>query len=112
MRLAHFLWIFLLVGAQLPARAAAFVPGPYGAADGALFLTSGGDYVEPYFATKSLLVAQDVGLDVRASALKWVEWVMPRQLKNGRFERYCRDSAGAWRACGSADADDSMLALW
>lgn len=102
----------LLIIVPLSASAAEFAPGPYGTAQGALVLLSGGDYVEPYFATKSLLVAQDTGLDVRKPALAWIEWAMARQRKDGRFERYCRTASSAWRSCGAADADDSMLALW
>src|SRR5207248_1231038 len=30
----------------------------------------------------------------------------------GRFERYCKRGGAAWKPCGTADADDSMLALW
>jgi len=104
--------LLLLTAVSAPARAAEFVPGPYATADGALVLLTGGDYAEPYFATKALLVAQDTGLDVRQPALAWVKFVMPRQRKDGRFDRYCRAALGNWRSCGAADADDSMLALW
>ncbi|MBV9609796.1 MAG: hypothetical protein JO187_09580, partial [Acidobacteria bacterium] len=66
---AHLGLILLLVASAAPcANAAGFAPGPYGGKDGALMLLSGGDLVEPYFATKALLVAQDVGLDVGDAA--------------------------------------------
>jgi len=104
--------MLLVMVVSAPAVAAEFVPGPYGTAEGALVLLSGGDYAEPYFATKALLVAQDTGLDVRQPALAWIKFAMPRQRKDGRFDRYCRVASGGWRSCGVADADDSMLALW
>jgi hypothetical protein len=79
---------------------------------GALVLNQGGDAVEPYMATKALLIAQDAGLDVRRAALAWIGWILPRQLPDGRFQQYCRKPGAEWRSCGPADADDAMLALW
>lgn len=89
-----------------------FTPTHYQDSDGALVLQTDGDYVEPYFATKALLVAQDTGLDVRNAGLAWLRWGLAHQRKDGRFERYCRKQKGNWHACGAADADDSMEALW
>lgn len=81
--------------------------------DGAIVLNPGGTYVEPYFATKALIVAQDGGLDVHKAAFAWIDWALPRQRSNGLFRRFCRTSNGdAWHDCAPADADDSMLALW
>lgn len=80
--------------------------------DGALVLQTHGDYVEPYFATKALLVAQDAGLNVNEAARAWIEWAMARQRKDGSFDRYCRKRGEDWKRCGPADADDAMLALW
>ncbi len=96
----------------MPARAAAFVPEHYSKPDGALVLLTDGNYVEPYFATKALLTAQDAGLDVRTSALAWIHWVLPRQRQDGRIDRYCLTNTNTWKRCAHADADDSMLALW
>jgi hypothetical protein len=79
--------------------------------DGAITLSPGGDYVEPYFATKALIVAQDGGLDVHDAATAWINWALPRQRADGLFRRYCRKSV-EWRDCAAADADDSMEALW
>jgi hypothetical protein len=93
-------------------QSSAFVPEHYQDADGALVLQTDGDYVEPYFATKALIVAQDTGLDIREPALKWIKWGMQHQKKDGRFERYCRKQGQTWKSCGAADADDSMQALW
>jgi hypothetical protein len=89
-----------------------FSPKHYQSADGALLLQTDGDYVEPYFATKALLVAQDTGLDVRSAGLAWIQWGLSHQRKDGRFERWCRKQKENWHACAAADADDSMLALW
>jgi hypothetical protein len=94
-----------------PASGAAFSPATFQSPDGAVVLTSGGNYVEPYFATKALIVAQDGGLDVREAAAAWIRWTLPRQRSSGLFRRYCR-VGDDWRDCAPADADDSMLALW
>lgn len=101
--------------------ATVFYPSTFQAGDGAITLTQGGNYVEPYFATKALIVAQDGGLDVHEAAQAWIDWALPRQRPNGLFRRFCRANANAngndrtdyaWRDCAAADADDSMLALW
>ena len=89
-----------------------FVSENYQASDGALVLQTNDNYVEPYFATKALIVAQNAGLDIRHAGTAWIKWLLPRQKDDGRFERYCRKPGEQWHACASADADDSMLALW
>lgn len=101
--------VLLLVGT---ATAEEFVPGPYQTADGALVLNANGDYVEPYFAAKALLVASEAGLDVRQAANSFVRWMLPRQRRDGRIDRFCRKPGQDWKPCGRADADDSMMALW
>jgi hypothetical protein len=88
-----------------------FTLGTFQTADGAIVLNPGGDYVEPYFATKALIVAQDGGMDIRRPAQSWIAWLLPRQRANGLFRRFCHKN-GEWRDCAPADADDSMLALW
>ena len=88
-----------------------FDPGQYQASDGALTLSASGTQVEPYFATKALIVAQDAGLDTHDAAMKWIAWMLPRQLADGRIDRWCL-KGNSWADCGAADADDSMLALW
>jgi hypothetical protein len=95
----------------LPACASTFYPATFQAPDGAVVLNPGGNYVEPYFATKALIVAQDGGLDVRQAASAWIGWALPRQQPSGLFRRFCSADA-EWRDCAPADADDSMLALW
>lgn len=89
-----------------------FIPQNYQAADGALVLQTNGDYVEPYFATKALIVAQDGGLDIRQAASAWIQWALAHQRSDGRFDRFCRKPGENWKSCRAADADDSMLALW
>lgn len=105
-----FVW---LAGTLLPAKvcAAELKLETLQASDGAIVLTPGGNYVEPYFATKALLVALDGGLDIRDAAQAWIRWTLPRQTAHGLFRRFCR-VGDLWRDCAAADADDSMLALW
>lgn len=100
------------------AGATVFYPATFQGPDGAITLTQGGDYVEPYFATKALIVAQDGGLDIHEAAQSWINWALPRQRPDGLFRRFCRANSNAkhadyaWRDCAPADADDSMLGLW
>jgi len=88
-----------------------FSPGRLQTPDGALLVNVGQTEVDPYFAMKALIVADDAGLDISDSATKFIAWLLPRQQKDGRFDRYC-NQGGQWRKCAAADADDSMLALW
>lgn len=107
------LWIITpLLGASFAAwgHADVLTLDHYQKPDGALVLLTDGNYVEPYFATKALIVAMDSGLDVTQLAQAWVEWVLAHQ-RHGKFERYCMKNS-AWHGCGPADADDAMLALW
>lgn len=71
-----------------------------------------GDYVEPYFALKALLAAHRLGVNINAEALAFAHWLLPFQRGNGVFPRICRSTALHWSACGTADADDSLAALW
>lgn len=91
--------------------AASFDPSTFQQPDGAITLNPGGTYVEPYFATKALIVAQDGGLDIHHAALAWINWSLPRQRRDGLFRRFCRMKQ-EWHDCAPADADDSMLSLW
>lgn len=116
--------IALLCCGLRPACAAVFYPATLQAPDGAMTLNPGGNYVEPYFATKALIIAQDGGLDVHEAALAWINWALPRQRPDGLFRRFCRgnnrnnnnvnnnNNNDDWHDCAPADADDSMLALW
>jgi len=108
--LLRFVIAFLFVTVAA-AQDRSFVPGAYQSADGALTNSPNGDEVEPYFATKALIVAQDAGIDTRDASLKWIAWMLPRQRPDGRIDRWCKKN-GEWKRCGDADADDAMLALW
>lgn len=79
--------------------------------DGALPITAGGDFVDPYFAQKALLVAWEAGLKPVELTHNWLSWVIPRQRKDGGFDRFCLKPQG-WHACKPADADDSSVATF
>lgn len=85
--------------------------GGYAEPGGAITVLRGGDTVDPYFALQALLLAHDQGLAAGPLATRWAEWLMKRQLADGRFERFCR-AGSEWAACKAADADDALLALW
>ena len=104
--------VFLLLSAATVAQVRSFDPGQYQGPDGAITLIPNGNEVEPYFATKALLVAQDSGLDTHEAATKWIAWVLLHQRSDGRIDRWCIKKSSQWRKCRDADADDSMMALW
>ena len=79
---------------------------------GAITVHYQGDYVDPYFAIKSLLLAHHAGLDIQHAAYAWIEWLMPRQRSNGLFDRFCPADGSEWRDCENADSDDALLAMW
>src|SRR5215510_3740531 len=91
--------LFLLVASSSAIQLCGqeFTPGSYQTPDGALLLAPNQDYVEPYFATKALIAAEDSGLDVRRAGLRWVAWALKRQRDDGRLERYCRKPGSDWR---------------
>ncbi len=70
------------------------------------------DAVDPYFPTKALLLAHDAGYDISKLALRWIDWMLPRQYINGLFPRFCLNPQQQYDPCAVADADDSMMALW
>ena len=106
------IWIGVLLCCCLgTVSATTFYPETFQSPAGAIVLNPGGNYVEPYFATKALIVAQDGGLDIRNAAAAWINWALPRQRRNGLFRRFCL-LYEEWHDCAPADADDSMLALW
>jgi hypothetical protein len=78
---------------------------------GAITVQRSGSTIDPYFTLQALLLAHEHGLGVQPHAAKWAAWLMPRQKPDGTFDRFCRTSAG-WGPCKTADADDSLLALW
>jgi hypothetical protein len=101
----------LLGWAPADARAAALDLSGYADDAGAISVQHRGATSDPYFALQALLLAHEQGLDVSATAKRWVEWMLPRQKPDGTFDRYCRTGT-TWAACKTADADDSLLALW
>jgi len=80
--------------------------------DGAISTWYQGNKVDPYFATKALLIASDGGLKIHKQAIAWVEWAIKRQRLDGLFNRYERNLNGGWEQTSATDADDAMLALW
>lgn len=90
-------------------RAALDLQG-YADAYGAIRTFEHGEGVDPYFATKALLMAHRLGLCINGVGARWVAWLMQRQRLDGRFDRYCHQ--GRWKRCRAADADDAMAALW
>jgi hypothetical protein len=85
----------------------------YQMADGEITLQRNGTIIDPYFSTKAVLLAAQQGMDVEPVAQRWIRWLLPRQLPDGRFMRFCRPAPEqAWAACHDADADDAMMAMW
>ncbi|MDO9403222.1 MAG: hypothetical protein Q7T87_04265 [Polaromonas sp.] len=111
-------WL-LAAAALLQAGAVQAAPGApavqlegYTDRNGAITVLHGGDSADPYFAMQALLLAHDNGLDITASAEKFITWLLPKQKPDGTFDRFCRQANGDWLACRTADADDSLLAMW
>jgi hypothetical protein len=94
-----------------PPHAAAGPLARFTHADGAISVLAQGDFVDPYFANKALIVAWEAGLDVSEITRNWLAWLLPRQRADGGFDRFCVDKA-TWRACKGADADDSTAATF
>ncbi|MES2509020.1 MAG: hypothetical protein V4625_03780 [Pseudomonadota bacterium] len=84
----------------------------YSDADGAITVLYRGESTDPYFAMQALLLAHDNGLDISVPARKFAQWLVPRQKPDGTFDRFCRKGADPWVSCKTADADDSLLAMW
>ncbi|MDR8105862.1 hypothetical protein KPB04_29445 [Burkholderia cenocepacia] len=99
-------------GIALQASAAELqLNGLYQRPDGAITVRLNGAGIDPYFAAKALLGAEDAGLDAHRAALAWIAWLLPRQRPDGGFDRYCVKS-GQYSSCAEADADDAMMATW
>jgi len=116
MKLFRFLAGCALVTSLIHPASAAAAPAldlrGYSDAGGAITVLHGGASADPYFAMQALLLAHDNGMVIAQPAEKFVNWLLPRQKPDGTFDRFCRDAAGNWVACQSADADDSLLAMW
>lgn len=81
-------------------------------AGGAITVLRGGNSVDPYFAMQALLLAHDNGVDISIPAEKFANWLVMHQKPDGTFDRFCRAADSKWAPCNTADADDSLLALW
>lgn len=79
--------------------------------DGAISLRYEGDFIDPYFAMRSLLTAKEEGMDIHEPALRWIHWLINKQREDGRFERYCQKGE-QYISCMEADADDVNMILW
>ena len=79
---------------------------------GAITVLNNGNSADPYFAMQALLLAYENGMDISGPAEKFANWLVPHQKPDGTFDRFCRDAAKAWVSCKTADADDSLLAIW
>lgn len=80
--------------------------------DGAVTVLRGGNSVDPYFAMQALLLAHDNGIDISIPAEKFANWLVTHQKPDGTFDRFCRTDDTKWAPCQTADADDSLLAMW
>ena len=79
---------------------------------GAITVLHNGNSFDPYFAMQALLLAHENGMDISVPAARFVDWLVPYQKPDGTFDRFCRGNEKKWVACNSADADDSLLAIW
>lgn len=103
----------VLLAASLNVRAAPVLDlEGYIDSSGAITVLKGGNSVDPYFAMQALLLAHDNGVDISVPAAKFVNWLVDHQKPDGTFDRFCRSADAKWAACKTADADDSLLALW
>ncbi len=114
MNAARMACIALLFALPVWSNATALKLSDYQLDDGAIVLKRDEPFVDPYFSTKALLIAAQHGLQVNEVARKWVNWLLPRQLADGRFMRFCKQTMASrdWAACHEADADDAMMAMW
>jgi hypothetical protein len=108
---SHIIGILMCI-VTVPGIAASLDLDGYQSDDGAITVAYRGDFVDPYFAMRALLTANQAGLDISLPARAWIGWLLPRQKANGIFTRYCRHSDENWLSCADADADDALLATW
>ena len=99
------LTLSLHASAQEPPAFTAFATG-----DGAYFTTIGGQVVDPYFVNKGFIIALQANAPLQTEFVQWIEWLLPKQRKDGGFDRFCPAPDKTWRNCMAADADDSMAA--
>lgn len=112
-RLIRLVWAWTLVlsmGVSAMAAPVLDLTG-YAGADGAISVQHQGGTVDPYFALQALLLAGEFGLDISPYAQPWAQWLVQRQKPDATFDRFCR-AGPVWAPCKTADADDTLLALW
>ena len=116
MNFEHLIRSLLMLGLTLLSTLATARPvlelGNYQTDSGAITILNKGDTADPYFAMQALLLAHDNGLDASQPAEKFVNWLVSQQKPDGTFDRFCQSAAKTWVSCKTADADDSLLALW
>lgn len=91
--------------ADEPPALSAFATG-----DGAYYTTLGSPMADPYFINKSFIIAMQAGAPLQTEFVQWLKWLLPKQRKDGGFDRFCLEADKTWRNCMAADADDSMAA--
>lgn len=96
--------------AVLTVNANLATPDAFRTKDGSYVTMTGGDLTDPYFVNKSLIIALEAGMDLRREVVAWLAWLLPRQRRDGGFDRFCGARDGYWVACMDADADDSTAA--
>jgi len=101
----------LAIGGATSVQAARLDLGNYMDPTGAITVLHKGPSSDPYFALQALLLAHDNGMDISATGQRFAEWLVPRQKPDGTFDRFCKTPEG-WASCKTADADDSLLAMW
>ncbi len=104
--LAISMWaVSLHTQAQEPPDFTQFATG-----DGAYYTTIGGQVVDPYFVNKGFIIALQANAPLQTEFVRWIDWLLPKQRKDGGFDRFCPTADKTWRQCMPADADDSMAA--
>ena len=116
MSIKHILQSLLMLGLMLQSALVAAKPvfelEGYQMGGGEITILHKGDTTDPYFAMQALLLAHDNGMDTSAAAGKFANWLVGRQKPDGTFDRFCLSATKTWVSCKTADADDSLLALW
>lgn len=104
--------IIVLIGFSQTSFAEELLIDGFQRPDGAITLFHEGDFVDTYFATKSLLIAKSEGMEVNKYIDSWINWAIKQQAQDGLFGRYKLNVNGGWDKVSESDADDAALALW
>lgn len=83
----------------------------YQNSDGAITTYKNGTTVDPYFSIKALWASRKLNDFSQVETTSWINWLIVRQSSSGSFARFCLVK-NTWQECNTADADDSVLALW